>query len=100
MLACESKPLDGISNFNVWPTTPLPGAGVVLLLHHHGDQALLSSGSIKLQTGTDVEVSVVPQITVTTDEAVSKFRPEERGCYTCDEVMVAHKFYAIIWVFR
>jgi hypothetical protein len=70
--------------------TVLPGAGVVVLLHHHGDQAILSSGSIKLQTGTDVEVSVVPQITVTSDDAVSKFDPEKRGCFTCDEVMATH----------
>jgi hypothetical protein len=60
---------------------------VVVLIHHHGDQAILSSGSIKLQTGTDVEVSVVPQITVTTDEAVDQFDPEKQGCFTCDEVI-------------
>ena len=33
-----------------------------LLLHHHGDHPIMGSGSIKLQPGTEVEVTVVPQV--------------------------------------
>ena len=29
----------------------LKGAGISLLLHHHGDQAIMGSGSIKMQPG-------------------------------------------------
>ena len=83
----------------------LKGAGISLLLHHHGDQAIMGSGSIKMQPGltatgksaakffvaspgADVEVTVTPQITVTTEDAITGFTPEKRGCYACDEVEI------------
>ena len=92
-----------------------PGAGVSLLLHHHGDQPIMGSGSIRrafcdilgpqifyvkiqeagfckyyicnfrLSPGTDVEVNVVPQVTLTTEDAINKFSPTDRGCYACHE---------------
>ena len=39
----------------------------------------------RLSPGTDVEVNVVPQVTLTTEDAINKFSPTDRGCYACDE---------------
>ena len=40
--------------------------------------------------GADVEVAVTTQITVTTEDALTGFTPEERGCYACHEVNKSH----------
>ena len=68
----------------------------------------MGSGSIKMQPGVtttgksaakpiflvspgaDVEVAVTTQITVTTEDALTGFTPEERGCYACHEVNKSH----------
>ena len=41
--------------------------------------------SFRLSPGTDVEVNVVPQVTLTTEDAINKFSPNDRGCYACEE---------------
>ena len=30
-------------------------------------------------------MNVVPQVTLTSEEAIEKFKPTDRGCYACDE---------------
>ena len=39
----------------------LKGAGISLLLHHHGDQAIMGSGSIKMQPGITTGISAQNQ---------------------------------------
>ena len=67
-------------------TFTYPGAGVALLLHHHGDQPIMRSGAIQLMPGVDTEVTVVPQLVQTSEEALASLDPEMRGCYSCQEV--------------
>ena len=38
-----------------------------------------------MSPGSDVEVNVVPQVTLTTEDAINKFSPADRGCYACEE---------------
>ena len=65
---------------------PATGTGVYLVVNHHGDKPILSSGRVDLQPGTDATVQVVPSFITTTEAAIKQFSPEQRNCYTCNEV--------------
>lgn len=65
--------------------TPSIGAGASLVVIHHGDQPLLGLGKIKLMPGTDTDVTIVPTVTTTTNNAMNSFTSQERECYFCNE---------------
>ena len=50
---------------------------------------IANSGDCKwyiFKAGTDTDVQISPSFTKTTENALSQFEAEERGCYTCNEV--------------
>ena len=52
---------------------------------HERDLSNKDNSNLRLSPGTDVEVNVVPQVTLTTEDAINKFSPADRGCYACEE---------------
>ena len=66
---------------------PAKASGISLVVNHHGDKPILNSGRIKLQPGTDTDIQIAPSFTTTDDDAISKFKPSQRKCYDCSEVL-------------
>ena len=69
------------------------GAGFNLVLLDHRDKAMVSLSSRIINTGTETQVDVKPSLTHTTDEAIAKFIPEERGCFTDGEANLTYLPY-------
>ncbi len=57
------------------------GEGFKLSVHHHLDQPIMSIKEIDISVGTESQVAVATTLTMTTDDARSRFAPEDRGCY-------------------
>ena len=60
-------------------------AGFRISLHHHNSKPMISFSSQLIHAGTETIIDIKPTITSTTDYAISKFSPEQRGCFTKDE---------------
>ena len=61
-------------------------AGFRISLHHHNSKPMISFSSQLIHAGTESIIDIKPKITYTTDQAISKFFPEERGCFTKEEI--------------
>ena len=70
-----------------------PGAGFNLVLLDHRDKPMVSLSSQIINTGTETQVYVKPSLTRTTDEAIAKFSPEERGCFADGEANLTYLPY-------
>ena len=57
-------------------------AGFRISLHHHNSKPMISFSSQLIHAGTETIIDIKPTITYTTDHAISRFSPEERGCFT------------------
>ena len=55
-------------------------AGFRISLHHHNSKPMMSFSSQLIHAGTETIIDIKPTVTYTTDHAISKFSPEERGC--------------------
>ena len=65
-------------------------AGFRISLHHHNSKPMISFSSQLIHAGTETIIDIKPILTFTTDQAISKFSPDERGCFTKDEVRLNH----------
>ena len=61
-------------------------AGFRISLHHHNSKPMMSFSSQLIHAGTETIIDIKPTVTYTTDHAISKFSPEERGCFTKEEI--------------
>ena len=60
-------------------------SGFKVGLSHPQDRIVLRNVGINIPSGFLTEVAVVPTTVETTNEAIQKFQPEERNCYTEEE---------------
>ena len=51
---------------------------------------LIRQTSFNIAPGTENQITVTPTTTYTTDGALNRFNPEERGCYTDDEIALKY----------
>ena len=68
-------------------------AGFKISLHHHSDKPMIQFSSQLILTGTETQINVKPTITYTTNDAISKFSPEDRLCYTDGEANLTYLAY-------
>ena len=69
-------------------------AGFKISLHHHADKPMIQFSSQLINSGTETLINLKPSVSYTTDAAISKFSPEERGCYNDGEVNLTMFNYA------
>ena len=60
-------------------------AGFKISIHHHLDKPMIQFSSQLIFTGTETQINLKPSLSWTTDEAISKFAPLERGCFADGE---------------
>jgi hypothetical protein len=65
-------------------------AGFKVSLHHHSDKPLIQFSSDLIRPGTETQINLEPTISDTTENAISKFTPKERNCYSKGEVYLTH----------
>ena len=68
-------------------------AGFKVALHHHSDKPMIQFSSDLIRPGTETQINLEPTISTTTEEAISKFTPKERNCYSKGEVNLTHLVY-------
>ena len=68
-------------------------AGFKIAMHHHLDKPMIQFSSQLLFTGTETQINLKPIISNTTEEAIYKFDPEDRGCYTQHEQNLTYLRY-------
>ena len=64
--------------------------GFKIALHHHLDKPIMQLSSDLLHPGTETQINLRPTITKTTDDAINRFAPETRNCYTEGEGQLIH----------
>ena len=57
---------------------------------HHLDIPLIRQTSFHIAPGTENQIAVTPTITHTTPSALNRFNPEQRDCYTDDEISLKY----------
>ena len=67
--------------------------GFKISLHHHADKPMMKYSSQLINAGTKTEINLKPTILYTTDEAISQFSPEDRGCYANGEANLTYLPY-------
>ncbi|XP_023347676.1 uncharacterized protein LOC111716453, partial [Eurytemora carolleeae] len=67
-----------------------PSEGFKMSVQHHLDQPLMSVNEIDISPGFESQVAVNPTLYTTTPEAIYRFTPEERGCYSQKEILMNH----------
>ena len=60
--------------------------GFKIAVQHHLDQPLMSVKELDIATGFETQIAVTPVIYNTTQAALQRFSPQERGCYAEDEM--------------
>ena len=55
---------------------------------HPLDQPTMQVNELDISPGFETQVAVTPTLYTTTDAAMKRFRPEQRGCYNQDELML------------
>ena len=72
--------------FNYGHIPASDGVGFKVALHHHADKPMMQFSSQLINAGTETQINVNPTVIHTTDHALSRLKPEERGCYAKGEV--------------
>ena len=57
---------------------------------HHLDIPLIRQTSFHIAPGTENQIAVTPTTTYTTDSAIHRFNPEQRDCYTDEEISLKY----------
>ena len=65
-------------------------AGFKISLHHHQDKPMMQFSSQLIHTGTATQINVKPIISYTTNNAIGRFTPDERGCYANGEANLTY----------
>ena len=60
--------------------------GFKMAVQHHLDQPLMSVKELDIAPGFETQIAVSPLLYSTTKEALHRFKPEERGCYSEEEL--------------
>ena len=60
--------------------------GFKMAVQHHLDQPLMSVKELDIAPGFETQIAVSPILYSTTKEALQRFKPEERGCYSEEEL--------------
>ena len=68
-------------------------AGFKISLHNHLDKPMIQFSSQLINTGTETQINLKPTLSYTTDDAISTFTPEERGCYADGEANLTYLPY-------
>ena len=68
-------------------------AGFKMSMHHHADKPMIQFSSQLMNSGTETLINLKPSVSYTTEAAISKFHPEERGCYKDGEVNLTYLTY-------
>lgn len=63
-----------------------PSEGFKLAVQHHLDQPLMSVKELDIAPGIETQIAVSPVLYATTNEALERFTPQERGCYSEGEL--------------
>ena len=69
-------------------------AGFKISLHHHLDKPMIEFSSQLINIGTETQITLKPSVSYTTADAISRFKPEERGCFVEGEVNLTYLTYA------
>ena len=69
-------------------------AGFKISIHHHLDKPMIQFSSQLIFTGTETQINLKPSLSWTTDEAISKFAPVERGCFADGEANLTYLPYS------
>ena len=70
------------------------GAGFKLALHDHRDKPLLKFSSQFVHTGAEIQINLTPTIIYTTNDAIAKLTPDQRGCYVEGENNMTYLKYS------
>ena len=62
--------------------------GFKMSIAHPLDQPTMQVNELDISPGFETQVAVTPTLYTTTDAAMKRFRPEQRGCYNQDELML------------
>ena len=57
-----------------------------MAVQHHLDQPLMHVKELDISPGFETQISVSPVLYSTTEAALQRFKPEERGCYSENEL--------------
>ena len=68
-------------------------AGFKIAMHHHLDKPMIQFSSQLIFTGTETQINLKPVVSNTTEEAIYRFGPEDRGCYTQNEQNLTYLRY-------
>ena len=68
-------------------------AGFKISLHSHLDKPMIQFSSQFIFVGTENQINLKPSLSYTTDNAISTFTPEERGCYADGEANLTYLPY-------
>ena len=64
--------------------------GFTISLHDHRDKPMTQFSSKLIFTGTETQMNLKPALSYVTDNAISIFTPEERGCYADGEANLTY----------
>ena len=67
--------------------------GFQIALHNHRDKPIMQFSSDLLHPGTETQINLKPTLTKTTDDAISRFSPKNRDCYSDGEGQLTHITY-------
>lgn len=59
-----------------------PSEGFKMAVQHHLDQPLMHVKELDISPGFETQIAVSPVLFSTTNEALRRFEPEQRGCYS------------------
>eukprot|EP00093_Oithona_nana_P005762 05762.XXX_302077_297100_1 [CDS] Oithona nana genome sequencing. len=71
------------------------GEGFKLAIMHHLDQPIMSIRELDISPGFESQVAVTPTLYETSEEARTRFLPEERGCYFENELPLKYLEHGI-----
>ena len=66
------------------------GVGFKIALHNHQDKPIMQFSSDLLNPGSETQINLKPTLSKTTDDAISRFSPTNRDCYSDGEGQLTH----------
>ena len=64
--------------------------GFKIALHNHLDKPIMQFSSDLLNPGSETQINLKPTLSKTTDDAISRFSPTNRDCYSDGEGQLTH----------
>lgn len=60
--------------------------GLKVALVHHLDMPIMSQRGFHISPGTENQIAITPTLLATTENAMNRFSPEQRDCYSESEI--------------